>query len=110
MLTRPGCTLPVTPETFVLPCEGFTDEVLDEPLAGVFCAAGVESFENSDPPRLAFPSSAPPTSTIAMTAKMARPRRQCGCEGTGASGGSGVKGGGGDVGELAEGGRAGAPG
>ena len=41
-----------------------------------FWAVVLESFEKSDPPRLALPSNAPPTSTIAMTATTASARRQ----------------------------------
>ena len=101
MLTRPGCTLPVTPETLALPFGRLTDDVSDGLVAGaLFWAAGLVLFENKDPPRLALPSSAPPTRTIAMRATMAIPRRQCGCDGTGRSGGQGGAGGRGAVGYV----------
>ena len=64
-----------------------TEDASDGLLADVsFWAVVLESFEKSDPPRLALPSNAPPTSTIAMTATTARARRQW--EGAGAGGGA----------------------
>ena len=48
-----------------------------------------ESLEKSPPPRLALPSNAPPTSTIAITATTASARRQWDGAATGGAGGDG---------------------
>ena len=72
-------------ETLALSFGRLTEDASDGLFADVsFCAVVLESFEKSDPPRLALPSNAPPTSTIAMTATTASARRQWDGAGAGA--------------------------